>query len=144
MLKQVLAAVCISGVVAGTAVAQNRKPAATKATVHDITVTADTVYTGTMEMTVNGGKVTGSMLITSPTEITGKVEGTAKAGVLTLEFPFTMVEQSCEGTVTMNIKMGDKPGHGTGTMEAVGCGSEADNPVTGTVELKPAAPKVAK
>jgi hypothetical protein len=112
---------------------------------HDITVdTGETVYSCTMEMAVRSGKVTGSMLITSPTEITGKVAGTAKAGVLTLEFPYTMVERACEGTVKMNIKLGDKPGHGSGTMEAVGCGSDAHDKATGSVELKPHVPKAAK
>ncbi|HET9264583.1 MAG TPA: hypothetical protein VFO14_16145 [Vicinamibacterales bacterium] len=141
MLKEVLMAVCAGAVVGGTAAAQNRKPAEPKPMVHEIIVTADTVYTGTVEMAVTRGKVTGDMVITSPTKITGKVAGSSKAGVLTLEFPFTMVEQDCEGTVKMTIKLGDKPGVGNGTMEAIGCGSEPDTPVTGTVELKPAAPK---
>jgi hypothetical protein len=144
MLKQVSMAVCVGAVVAGTAVAQDRKPAGTKPMMHEIIVTADTVYTGTVEMAIARGKVTGDMVITSPTRITGKVAGTSKAGVLTLEFPYIMVEENCEGTVKMNIKLGDKPGVGSGTMEAVGCGSEPDTPVTGTVELKPAAPKADK
>lgn len=144
MLKQSLMAVCIAALAATTAAAQDGKAAGAKPIVHEIIVTADTVYTGTVEIAVTRGKVTGDMVITSPTRITGKVAGTSKAGVLTLEFPFLMVEQNCEGTVKMDIKMGEKPGVGSGTMEAVGCGSEADQPVTGTVELKPVAAKATK
>ena len=145
MLKQVLTAVCISAVAASTAAAQAKKaPVAAKSVMHDITVTADEVYTGSMEMAINAGKVTGDMRITSPTEITGKVAGTAEGGVLTLEFPFLMVQENCEGTVKMNIKLTGKPGHGSGTMEAVGCGSDPNDKVTGTVELKPPAAKNGK
>jgi hypothetical protein len=144
MLKQVLTAVCISAVAASTAAAQAKKAPAAKSVMHDITVTADEVYTGSMEMAIKGGKVTGDMRITSPTEITGKVAGTAEAGVLTLEFPFLMVQENCEGTVKMNIKLTGKPGHGSGTMEAVGCGSDPNDKVTGTVELKPPAAKAVK
>jgi hypothetical protein len=144
MVKRVLATVCISAAIVGAAAAQAKKPAGTKSVLHELTVTADSVYTGTMELAVDAGKVTGNMHVTAPTEITGKVAGTAKAGVLTLEFPYLMVERNCEGTVKMNIKMPAKPGLATGTMEAVGCGESPTDKVTGTVELKPAAPKAAK
>ena len=143
MFKLVFAALCMSAVVSGTVAAQAQRKSGTKAVTHDITVTADTVYTGTMEMSVDRGKVTGDMLITSPMEITGKVAGTSKAGVLTLEFPYLIVQENCEGTVKMNLKLEDKPGHATGTMEAVGCTGDQEK-VTGTVELKPSAPKPAK
>ena len=142
MLRRIAALVCVGALATGTAAAQTKK-AGPKTVMHDITVTADTVYTGTMEIAVNAGKVTGDMLITSPMEITGKVAGTSKAGVLTLEFPFTIVQEGCTGMVTMNIKLGAKRGHGAGTMEAVGCGSDEEK-VTGTVELKPPAPKPSK
>jgi len=97
-----------------------------------------------MEMAVDGGKVTGSMHVTSPTEITGKLAGTAKAGVLSLEFAFQMVEENCEGNVKMNIKLPAKPGPAAGTMEAVGCDGDETNKVTGTVELKPLESKKTK
>lgn len=143
MFKHALAAVCIGALVSGTVAAQSQKKSGTNSVMHDITVTADTVYTGTMEMAIDGGKVTGSMRITSPMEITGKVAGTSKAGVLSLEFPFLIVQENCEGTVKMNLKPAGKPGHAAGTMEAVGCSGDQDT-VTGTVELRPQASKTAK
>ena len=141
MLKQLGVALCLGTLVAGTSAAQSQKKSGTKGVMHDITVTADTVYTGTMQMAIDGVKVTGDMRITAPTEITGKVAGTSKAGVLTLEFPFLMVQQKCEGTVKMNLTIGDKPGYASGTMDAVGCDGGQES---GTVELKPAATKPAK
>jgi hypothetical protein len=69
------------------------------------------------------------------------VAGTADAGALALSFPFHMTERACDGTVKMNIQLPATPGVAKGTMEAVGCGREEDNKVTGTVELKPVPPK---
>ena len=126
--------------VAITVSAQTKKPAGTKGVLYDVTVTADQVYTGTMEMTIAGGKVAGTMTLTSPTNITGKVAGTSKAGVLSLDFPYRMTERNCEGNVKMTIKMPPKPGPASGTMEAGECGGNPDNKTTGTVALKPAAP----
>jgi hypothetical protein len=117
-----------------------------KTAVHDITVKADAVYTGKMELAVDKGKVTGDMLLTTPTEIKGKVTGTSKAGVLALDFPYTITERGCSGTVKMNIKLPAKPGPAQGTMEATGCG-DASQGVTGTVELSaplPAKPPATK
>jgi len=145
MVKRALVTACISAAIVSAAAAQAKKTAGTKGVMYEVTVTADTVYTGTMEMAVAGGKVTGSLHVTAPTEITGKVAGTAKAGVLSLEFPYHMVEQNCEGSVKMNIKLPAKPGPASGTMEAVGCDRDETNKLTGTVELKPvAAPKYPK
>jgi hypothetical protein len=114
------------------------KKAAPKATVHDVTINAEGVYTGTMELAVDGGKVTGNMHLTKPTEIVGKVSGTSKAGVMALEFPYLMKERNCEGTVKMELKVPAKPGPTSGTMEARGCGRDAASPLQGTVELVPA------
>ena len=117
--------------------AQAKKPATSKPIVHEVTITADNVYTGTMEMSIEAGKVSGTMLLTSPTEITGKIAGTSKAGELDLEFPFHMTENNCDGTVKMTIALPASPGPSKGTIEAVGCGRDESNKVTGTVELKP-------
>lgn len=144
MLKHAAATALVGVAFAGLVSAQAGKPAAkpgTKSVTHELTVTADQVYTGTMVMAVEKGKVTGDMLITTPTAITGKVAGTAKGGVLTLDFPYQMTEQKCEGTVKMSITMPPKPGPAKGTMEAEGCGRPADQKLTGTVELKPVAAK---
>jgi hypothetical protein len=123
-------------VITSVASAQTKKQAGTKSVMHDITVKADDVYTGTIEMAVDRGKVTGNLHLTAPTEITGKVAGTAKGGVLNLEFPYYMTERQCDGMVKMNITMPAKPGLATGTMEAGACG-EPGRKVTGTVELRP-------
>ena len=134
--------------VAITASAQtpgSQAPAAgqAKAVAYDITITADNVYTGTMELTAVAGKVTGKMKLTSPTEILGEVAGTAQAGSMALEFPFHMTENACDGTVKMTLKVTAADAPVTGTMQAVGCGREEADKVTGTVELKPSTQKPA-
>lgn len=141
-MSRLIAALAVAALV-GTAgaAAQAKKTAAPKPVMHDITISADTVYTGTMSMAIDGETVTGDLRITVPTEVLGKVAGTAKAGQLALEFPFTMTEQQCEGVVKMDITLSDKPGVGTGKMAAVGCGLEESAPLVGTVELKPAVSK---
>ena len=127
----------IVALVVCAAAAQTIKPAARNTIAHEITITAESIYTGTMDLTIAGGVVTGNMLLKTPTEITGKVAGTAKAGVLALEFPYQMTERKCEGTVKMNITLPPKPGPATGTMEAVGCGRDETRKLTGKVDLKP-------
>ena len=107
----------------------------TKSVMHDLTVTTtEEVYTGTMDLAVDSGTVTGKMVVTSPTEVTGAVAGTSKAGVMTLEFPYHMTERNCDGTVKMTITLPEKSGLAKGTMEAVGCGREPGDKLTGTVE----------
>jgi hypothetical protein len=140
MFKHVTAVVLMCGVITSVASAQTKKQAGTKSVMHDITVKADEVYTGTIDMAVDRGKVTGNLHLTVPTEITGKVAGTAKGGVLNLEFPYYMTERKCDGTVKMNITLPAKPGLATGTMEAEACG-DPTRKVAGTVELKPSDPK---
>jgi hypothetical protein len=142
-MSRFIAAVAVAALVAASPAAQEqkKKEGGAKPILHDITVSADAVYTGTMSMAIDGGKVTGDLHITVPTEVLGKVAGTAKGSQLALEFPFTMTEQQCEGVVKMEITLSDKPGVGTGKMAAVGCGLEESAPLIGTVELKPAAPK---
>ena len=133
-----------AGLVAGAA-AQTPAPATLNNPTHEISVSAgDTIYTGTVALKVDAGKVTGDMLITVPTQITGKVAGTAKQGLMVLEFPYNMVDNGCQGTVKMNIKMPDKPGAATGTMEAKGCAEDPNQVLPGTVELKPIAAKTTK
>lgn len=136
MFKHVTAVALVCAVITSVASAQTKKQAGTKSVMHDITVKADEVYTGTIEMAVDRGKVTGKLHLTAPTEITGKVAGTAKGGVLNLEFPYYMTERQCDGMVKMNITLPEKPGLATGTMEAGACGDPGSK-VTGTVELRP-------
>ena len=126
--------------------AQTRKPAGPNTVMHEITIKADTVYTGTMELTNDRGKVTGKLHITTPTEVTGTVAGTSNKGVMALDFPFFMTERKCEGTVKMDITLPPKVGPAAGTLEVVGCGRDEANKLTGTIDLKPvaAAPKPVK
>jgi hypothetical protein len=108
---------------------------------YDMTVNADGVYTGTAEIAVDRGKVTGDLRLTGPNEVTGKVAGTAKDGILNLDFPYQMPQQNCTGNVKMTITMPAKPGLAKGTMEATSCGRDDGTRVTGTVEMTPASLK---
>jgi hypothetical protein len=145
MFKQIVAMTLASVAAASVASGQTRKPAGTKSVTDEITVTTpEGAYSGTLTTAIEKGQVTGDIHITVPTEITGKVAGTAKGGVMMLEFPYLMVERNCEGTVRMNIKLPAKRGPATGTMEAFGCGRDESQKLTGTVELKPAGAKTAK
>jgi hypothetical protein len=137
MIRYAAAASLLAVVVALPADAQTKKPANTLT--HDVTITADgTPYTGTMTLTVNAGKVTGDMNITTPTAITGKAAGTVKAGKMDLDFPYRMVQRGCDGKIAMAIalpaKMGATPA--TGAVSITGC---EGNKLSGTIELKPQA-----
>jgi hypothetical protein len=95
MIRQTAVAGLMVAGMLGPLSAQAKKPAAAKSTLHEITIKTDeSVYSGTMDLAVSGGKVTGKMLLTSPTEITGKVAGTAKAGAWNLDFPYHMTERN--------------------------------------------------
>ena len=137
-MRSSLAAIALLALVASPALAQ-KKPAAAKPTIYDLTIQADgAAYTGTMELTVAGGKVSGAMHITQPTEITGKPAGTSKAGQMTLDFAYRMVQRGCDGQIVMDIKLPAKAGAGpaTGTVSITGCGRTDANKLPGTIELK--------
>ncbi len=140
MLKLAAVTTMMAMMVGAAASAQGKKPAGTNAVTYDITIQTEATYTGTMDLAITKGVATGNMLITSPGEINGKVAGSAKAGELKLDFPYTMVQRNCTGQIQMDIKMPAKPGPGKGTVSIVGCGRDAANKLMGTIELKPAAP----
>ena len=126
--------------IALTASLSAQSKSASKPIVHDLTIKAADggVYTGTMEMATVKGKVTGTLHITKPTEIKAAVEGTSEKGALKLDFRYTMTERNCQGTVRMDLKTAAKAGAPTtGTMEAIGCGRDQSNKLTGLVELVP-------
>jgi hypothetical protein len=144
MIKRVALCAVAAFVVASPASAQAKRAANT--IVYDLTVTAEgKPYTGTMTLAVAGGKVTGDMHITVPTEITGKVAGTAKAGQLNLDFPYRMVERGCEGQIAFPITLPAKKSAApiTSTATIAACG-EPQNKITGAVELKPQTAKKTK
>ena len=140
MLKLAAVTTMMAMMVGAAASAQAKKPAGTNAVTYDITIQTEATYTGKMDIAITKGVATGNMLITSPGEINGKVAGSSKAGELKLDFPYTMVQRNCTGQIQMDIKMPAKPGPGKGTVSIVGCGRDAANKLTGTIELKPAAP----
>ena len=140
-MKSWMAAVSMVLVTCVAAASAQEKPKPSGTTVmNEITVKTDTVYTGTMELTTDRGKVTGKLHITAPTDITGDVAGTSNKGVMALDFPFFMTEQKCTGHVKMNVTLPARVGPATGTMEAIGCSGRPEDKVTGTIELKPVAP----
>lgn len=138
MLKQSVVCGLVCAAMTSAAWAQTKKPAGAKGVKYDITVRTDQVYTGTIEIAIDRGKVSGNLLITTPTEITGTVAGSEKKGILDLSFPYHMTENKCQGQVTMNVTLPAKPGPANGTMVAQGCG-DPNEKVTGTVELVPSA-----
>jgi hypothetical protein len=137
MLRSFVAALAVAGLATGAA-AQTRSPAGPKPIVHDLTITtSEGTYSGTMELAVAKGKVTGAMHVTKPTEIKGVVAGTSQAGALKLAFPYHMTERKCDGTVQMELKLPPQKGPAKGTMQVVGCGRDETRKLTGTVELIP-------
>jgi hypothetical protein len=62
---------------------------------------------------------------------------------MTLAFPYRMVERACDGRIAMVIALPQKKGAATatGTVEITGCGRPEGDKLTGTIELKPRAPK---
>ncbi|HJR61077.1 MAG TPA: hypothetical protein VJ813_16820 [Vicinamibacterales bacterium] len=120
--------------------AQPKKTGGANSVTYDVTINADgAAHTGRMVLAVNGPKVTGKMHITSPGEITGNAAGSMKAGVMTLDFPYHMVQRNCDGQIAMNIRLTPKLPASNGTVEIVGCGRDASNKLAGTIELKPVA-----
>lgn len=142
-MRRKLAVVAAAVALLGTGMlAEAQKPAGARPTTYDVTITADgTPYTGAMVLAVAGGKVSGSMHIKSPGEITGKAAGTVKAGEMLLDFPYHMVERKCDGNIRMNVRMPEKrgPAKMSGTVSIRPCGRTDDNRLAGTIELAPAA-----
>ena len=138
MFRHWAAAVLLIAAAASFAGAQTKKPAGAKPAIYDLTVTADgTAYTGTMTLAVAAGKVSGEMRISKPTEITGKIAGTVKAGEMALDFPYRMVQRNCDGQVAMTFKAPVKRAGSKGTASITGCGRDAANKLAGSVELAP-------
>ena len=133
MIRQI-AVVAFLGVVVAVPVAAQKKPSVVT---YDVTVNADNAaYTGTMDLAVAAGKVTGKMHITKPGEITGNAAGTSKAGKMTLDFPYHMVQRNCDGRIAMAIDVPSRPGPAKGPADITGCDG---GKLKGTVEMTPKA-----
>lgn len=143
MFKRAAATLSIAALTFGGLEAQAKKDA--NPIKYDVTVTTaeDITYTGTMELTVEKGTVSGAMKITSPGEINGTVAGTAKAGKMNLDFPYHYVAESCEGRVGMDLTLPGKADAGPikGTVSITGCGRPDNDPLPGTIELRRQAPE---
>jgi hypothetical protein len=139
MLRQCVTAALMIATIAAAGSAQTKKPAGTKGVTYELAITADGgVYTGKLDLVTTAGKVAGTMHITQPAEITGKVAGTSKAGEMVLDFPYHMVQRNCDGQIAMNFKAPSKTAGSKGTVSIAGCGRDAANKLAGTMELKPA------
>ena len=138
MTKAIAAAAVVCGLTVIPLSAQTRK-AAPKGTTYDVTINADgAAHTGTMQLAVAAGKVSGEMHIKNPSEITGKAAGVTKAGQMLLDFPYRMVQRACDGRIVMDIKVPAKPAAApaTGTVSITGCGRTDANKLSGTIELR--------
>ena len=136
MGRQLAAAALALTLASSLTSAQSRKPAGPKPVTYEVTIVADgTPYTGQMQLAVRGGKVTGSMHIKQPTEITGKAAGTVKAGEMMLDFPYQMVQRKCTGQIEMKFKAPVKGGRSEGTVGIAGCGRDASSKLPGTIAL---------
>lgn len=145
MIERLASATLALFVLASPAFAQAKKAA--NSIDYDVTVVADgTPYTGTMTLAINAGKVSGDIHITAPTEVTGKVAGSAKGGQLALDFPYRMVERGCEGQIAISIALPEKKATAptTGTAVIGQCGEPESEKIQGTVELKPKAAEKTK
>jgi hypothetical protein len=139
MRRQLAAAALALAISPSIASAQPKKPAGSKPVTYDVTIVADGApYTGQMQLAVNGGKVTGTMHIKQPTEITGKAAGSVKAGEMILDFPYEMVQRKCTGQIEIKFKAPAKGAGSKGTVAIAGCGRDASNKLPGTIELTPA------
>src|SRR5690349_12667541 len=107
------------------------------ATVAAVALTTSLAAQAKGSKTIDKGKVTGTLHITTPTEIKAALAGTSEKGRVKLAFPYTMIERKCDGTAKMDLTIPPKAAPVTGTMEAVGCGRDETRKLTGTVELVP-------
>jgi len=142
MTRAIAAAAIVCGLAMLPLSAQAKK-AAPKGTAYDVTINADgAAHTGTMQLAVAAGKVTGEMHIQHPSEITGKAAGVSKSGQMLLDFPYRMVQRACDGRIVMDIKLPAKPAAApaSGTVSITGCGRSEENKLAGTIELKPRKP----
>ncbi len=87
--------------------AANLIQSAPAAPIYAVTYTLDQgTYTGTTTFNVDRkGAVTGAMSLTSPIAVEATLNGDVKAGTWTFDFPYTIAEQGCSGTVQGTAKV---------------------------------------
>lgn len=105
---------------------------AAAAPTYDVTFTLDQgVYTGTTTFSTDRkGVVTGTMKLTSPIAVDATLAGEVKAGTWTFEYPYTIVEQGCSGTVTGKAKVSADHKSVTGDVTIGGACVEQPTPAT--------------
>ena len=123
-------------VLAGFIAAGSFQGAQPAATTYDakFTTAEGQVYTGTTTFAVDAkGVVTGKMKLVDPTEVTGTLSGTVKAGTWTFEYPYEIPAQGCTGTVkgTAKVSTDQKVIEGKG----VAGGACAEQPIDLTCTL---------
>ncbi len=113
---------------------------AAPAPVYDATFSVTTengtqAYTGTTTFVVDAkGVVTGKMNLTQPTAVEGTLSGTIKGGTWTFEYPYSIAEQNCSGTVkgTGTVPADHKAISGTATI----LGACTSQPLAATFTFK--------
>jgi len=87
--------------------AANMMQAAPAAPTYDAAFVLDQgTYTGTTTFSVDSkGAVTGTMKLTSPLVVDATLGGAMKGDVWTFDYPYTIPEQGCSGTVKGTGKM---------------------------------------
>jgi len=92
-------------------------------------VLAQGTYSGTTSFNVDRkGVVTGTMQLTSPIAVEATLAGAVKDGTWTFDYPYTIAEQGCSGTVKGTGKVSsDKK---TVTGEATIAGACVEQPTT--------------
>lgn len=95
-------------------------------------------YVGTMTLIVSKGVVTGKMVIDTPTRIEADVAGRKTGNELSLNYPYNVISEGCDGRVQVKATFAPKATEATGTAHAVDCNGQ---PTDGTVTFKKAAAK---
>ena len=90
----------VSSVIAAGAFQAAPAPQATTYDAKFVATEQGQAYTGTVTFDVDGkGVVSGTMKLTDPTLVNGKLGGTVKDGKWTFEYSYEIPEQGCTGTV---------------------------------------------
>jgi len=115
-------------------------PVSAQAPTYDVTWVAgppgsEATYTGTATMSVDAkGVVSGKLALTSPVGVNATLAGTVVKDTLTLEFPYQIPDQGCDGTIkgTAKVAAGLKVFEGTAM---IGGACTQDQPFNSTFKF---------